>query len=618
MVGHGRNPPFGRDSLDPDVTRSSNDLGSHEASIRTPVHHAEWSAPTASGYRISNHMVGQPNATTYYTPSPFRIIMIGAGAAGIDFLHHSFTERYLLDLPGGEDIQVQVYDKNPSVGGTWYENRYPGCACDVPSASYSFSWRPNPHWTRYYSPAKEIYEYFKGIVDEEGLMKWITLSTEIVGAEWDEAKSVWKVRLRKTDGEGKGEEWDDECNVLLNGTGFVNKWKWPKIEGIESFKGDMFHTANYDSSYDMKGKRAAVIGSGSSGVQTLAAIYPEVSHVYHWVRNATWVTAGFGQKFAGPGGSNFDYSEEQKAEWSRDPEKYRAYRKMVEQELNQRFKLVLRNSHESDEANAFAYHEMKTKMGGNTRLMDAIIPKDFNVGCRRPTPGNGYLEALIGDKSTVFTEEIECIKPHSIVTSSGAEVEVDVIICATGFDTSYRPKFPLIGLDGIPLAEKWKDTPESYISVAAHNVPNFFLYSGPWSPVAQGSILPLLTAFTKHFIQIVKKMRKQHIRRISPKQSAIDDYLEHSQKYLTRTCWADPCTSWFKQGKKDGPVVMWPGSRLAFMDLLEEVNWEDYHVEYWSKNRWGWLGSGFHRIEFDDSADITYYLDGKQNIEGEI
>lgn len=289
-----------------DVKIGSNTLGKHEASIKHPIHHEEWSAPTASGYRISNHLVGEPYSTTYSTPSPFRIIMIGAGAAGIDFLHHCFIERLLLNLPGGEDIQVQVYDKNPSVGGTWYENRYPGCACDVPSASYQFSWRPNPYWTRYYSPADEIYKYFKGVVDEEGLMRWIRLSTEIVKAEWDEGKSKWKVRLRTTDKQGRQQEFDDECNVLLNGTGFVNKWKWPDIEGIESFKGDMFHTANYDKDYDLSGKKLAVIGSGSSGVQTVAAAYPKISQLYHWIRQPTWVTAGFGQKYAGPGGTNFD------------------------------------------------------------------------------------------------------------------------------------------------------------------------------------------------------------------------------------------------------------------------------------------------------------------------
>lgn len=251
---------------------------------------------------------------------------------------------------------------------------------------------------------------------------------------------------------------------------------------------------------------------------------------------------------------------------------------------------------------------MRTKLGGDKRLMESIIPTDFNVGCRRPTPGNGYLEALTGPKTTVYTEEITRITPTSVISASGAEAEVDVIICATGFDTSYRPKFSLVGLDGEELADKWSKLPESYISVAAHNIPNFFLFTGPFSPVAQGSILPLLTLFSKYFLQVIAKMRRQHMRRVSPKLSAIKQFVEHAEKYLIRTCWADPCPSWFKQGQKDGPIVMWPGSRLAFMELMETVNWEDYEIEYWSGNRWGWLGSGFHLREFDDS-DITYYLD---------
>ena len=107
-------------------------------------------------------------------------------------------------------------------------------------------------------------------------------------------------------------------------------------------------------------------------------------------------------------------------------------------------------------------------------------------------------------------------------------------------------------------------------------------------------------------------MRKQHVRRLSPKQSAVNDFMEHCAAYLPRTCWADPCTSWFKQGTKDGQVVMWPGSRLAFFDLMQRVNWEDYEVEYWSGNRWGWLGNGFSSVEFDGETDITYYLDGEK------
>lgn len=319
-------------------------------------------------------------------------------------------------------------------------------------------------------------------------------------------------------------------------------------------------------------------------------------------------TAGFAQKFAGPDGKNFQYTKEQKEAWRQHPEAYIGYRKMIERELNQRFKFVLSNTEESEEANAFAYKEMMNKLEDHPRLVDRMIPKNFNVGCRRPTPGNGYLEALTGEKTTYYTDGIRQITPRGFIDPSGQEIEVDVIVCATGFDTSFRPRFPIIGLNGVKLNEQWKDHPSSYISVGVANMPNYFTYSGPFTPVAQGSVLPLLTLSTKYFLEVVRKMQKQHIRRIVPKQSAVDDFMDHAQTYLRRTTWSGPCTSWFKQGRPDGEPVMWPGSRLAFFALMEEVNWEDYDIKYWNKNRWAWLGSGFSTNEFDGS-ETAYYLD---------
>ncbi|OAX83506.1 hypothetical protein ACJ72_02121 [Emergomyces africanus] len=442
-------------------------------------------------------------------------------------------------------------------------------------------------------------------------MEYIRLRARVTHAEWHEDRSKWMVQVEESDeNEQVVRKWHDECDVLLNGNGVLNNWKWPDIPGLTTFKGRLFHTARYEEGFDLKGKRVAVIGSGSSGVQTVAAVYKDASRVYTWVRNPTWITAGFGQKFAGPDGGNFEYSEAQKEEWRRDPEKYRKYRKMVEDELNGRFRFALRNSKESDESNAFSYKEMTTKLGNNEQLKDKIIPKNFNVGCRRPTPGNGYLEALVGEKTTCYTESIEGITPNGFLSADGIEVEVDVIICATGFDTSFRPRFPIIGLDKVDIATRWEKAPESYLAIGVSNVPNYFMYSGPYSPVAQGSLLPLQTLFTNHFLQIIRKMRKEHIRRLSPKESAVKDFCEHASVYLRRTCWSDPCSSWFKQGRKDGNVVMWPGSRLAFFDLLKEPKYEDYEIEYWSTNRWAFLGNGFTTEEFDGS-DTSKYLNCK-------
>lgn len=191
------------------ISIGSNTPGPHPASKTRPVHYEEWSVPSASGYRVSDHMVGEP-----VPGRPFKIIVMGAGAAGIDFLHHA--PAALADM----DVEIVVYDKNDDIGGTWYENRYPGCACDVPSVSYSFAWRPYPEWTSYYSKSKQIWQYMKMIVEEEGMMKYIKLGTQVTEARWDDEKSRWILHLVNASAGGTS-EWDEECDFFLNGTGFL-------------------------------------------------------------------------------------------------------------------------------------------------------------------------------------------------------------------------------------------------------------------------------------------------------------------------------------------------------------------------------------------------------------
>ncbi|PKY00473.1 FAD/NAD(P)-binding domain-containing protein [Aspergillus campestris IBT 28561] len=577
-------------------TLGSNTPGPHPASITRPIHHPEWDQASASGYRVSNHVIGE----SVPRRNPFKVIIIGAGASGIDFLHHAKTAL------SGLNVKLRCVEKNSDVGGTWLENRYPGCACDVPSASYQFPWRPNPHWSQYYSGAREIWAYMKAVALDEGLTQYMEFGVEVKGATWVDETARWVVKLAKVN----GQEWEEQCDVLLNATGVLNNWKWPDIPGLHSFRGDLFHTARYPENFDLKGKRVAVIGTGSSGVQTVASVYPDADKLYTWVRSPTWITAGFAQKFAGKDGANFDYTEQDKLAWEQDPEKYREYRKMIEHELNQRFKLVLRNSAESQQANEFSYREMTAKLAENADIAAHIIPQNFNVACRRPTPGNGYLEALIGEKTTIFMEDVAGITPKGFTVQSGEEYACDVIICATGFDTSFRPRFPITGINGKSLSELWSNMPESYLGLAVPRMPNYFMFTGPFTPTAQGSILPLITSKSKHILQIIRKMYVQHIRRMVPRDSAIADFMEHCQAYLPRTCWADPCSSWFKQGRVDGPIAMWPGSRLAYLDVMRSPQWEDYDVEYDSGNRFGFLGSGFHVSEFEANGNITDYLDG--------
>lgn len=205
------NPVFEAFGLPGDIRVGSNTQGPHPSSIERPVQHPEWNAPGKTGYVVSPTMINEPSLEK----PRFKVLMIGAGAAGIDFLH--YATRELADL----GLEIVCYDKNADIGGTWLENRYPGCACDVPSVGYTFPWKANPKWSSFYSTSQEIWRYMKDIVDKEGMMKYITLNTSVESARWDEQKSVWTVKLSQRNDEQPAREWEEECDFLLNGAGFL-------------------------------------------------------------------------------------------------------------------------------------------------------------------------------------------------------------------------------------------------------------------------------------------------------------------------------------------------------------------------------------------------------------
>ncbi|KAE8158896.1 hypothetical protein BDV40DRAFT_291389 [Aspergillus tamarii] len=526
-----------------------------------------------------------------------RIIVIGAGASGLNFAHD--IDQSTLN------IELVLYEKNPEVGGTWFENRYPGCGCDIPSVNYQFSWAPSPNWTSFYSAAPEILQYFKGIADQYGLRKYIRLNHRIVGAWWDEHDEQWRVKVQR--GDNPIDTFEDHGHVLINASGVLNKWKWPAIHGRETFRGPMLHSAHWDDQVELKGKRVAVIGSGSSAVQIVPTIQPIVSSLKCFIRSASWVTAGFGQRFAGKGGTNFQYTAKQREVLRNDPQKYLAYRKKIEAELNSRFRFILNGSEEQANARAYAENDMRTKLASRPEIAEWIVPKDFAVGCRRPTPGNGYLEALCSENTAVVSESIAEITPKGIQTTDGVEHEVDVIICATGFDVSWRPSYPTIGREARSLSEQWKDIPRTYLSIAVPNFPNYLIFNGPFGPYGHGSFLPITETLSRHFLQILEKMSSEGVTSFEPKKEAVADFFEHHRAFMPRTAWTSPCRSWFKQGTVDGEVMMWPGSRIHFFETMKQPRWEDYHLRYTTTNRFGYLGNGFAAREFDGS-DMSWYL----------
>lgn len=333
-----------------------------------------WPQESETGYRITESLAGSKR--------PMRIVHVGCGAAGI------CLSKFVPDRM--ENVSFVCYDKNSEIGGTWLENRYPGCACDIPSPDYQFTWARNPNWSHFYSSSPEIWRYFRDCVDRYGLAKSMKLNHRVEGAYWDAESGKWDVHVRDlvTD-----RVFVDQCDIFINGGGILNHWKWPEIDGLHSFKGLLCHTAAYPEGTDLTVKRVAVIGMGSSGVQVIATIASQVSKLYAWVRSPTWITAGFAQKYAGGRGQNLAYTAEQQERWRNNYHEYLAYCKEIESELNQRFKFILRDTPDSQEALRFSIKEMQSKLGDREDLKESIIPKDFGIGCRRPTVS--YLSTYI-------------------------------------------------------------------------------------------------------------------------------------------------------------------------------------------------------------------------------
>ncbi|KAF9889081.1 hypothetical protein FE257_008058 [Aspergillus nanangensis] len=547
-----------------------------------------WPRQNADGYRIQETLAG--------IKRPMRIVHVGCGAAGI-CLAKFVPERM-------DNVSIVCYDKNSDVGGTWLENRYPGCACDIPSPSYQFTWARNPSWSHFYSSSPQIWRYFKDCVERYELGRFMKLNHLVEGAYWDAERGKWKVHVRDRTTDTL---FVDECDIFINGGGILNNWKWPDIKGLKSFRGVLCHTAAYPEGMDLTGKRVAVIGIGSSGVQVIANIASKVSKLYTWVRSPTWITAGFAQKFAGDGGANFAYTPEQQEKWKDDYPAYVRYCKEIETELNQRFKFILVDTPEAREAVRFSDAEMKSKLAGREDIMNAIIPKDFGIGCRRPTPGNGFLEALTLPHVHTFLNQIDRITETGFVSGDGEDIEVDVIICATGFDTSWVPRFPILH-DGKNVQDFMRERTLSYLAMAIPEVPNYFTIGGPYGPVGHGNTLMVNERLISNVLKIVQKMQLEGIKSIRPKLRVCEQFEEHAQLFGKRTAWAGNCASWFKQGRKDGKLTIWPGSRLLFFEALKEPRYEDFDLEYsHNDNPWAWLGCGFTLKEYDGS-DMAYYI----------
>ncbi|KAL4914978.1 hypothetical protein BDW62DRAFT_133987 [Aspergillus aurantiobrunneus] len=536
-----------------------------------------------------------------FTPRKLRVVCIGAGFSGLLVAYKLKHERPL------DFVDFAIYEKNPEVGGTWYENVYPGVGCDIPIHSYIFYFNPNPNWSQCYAKGPEIQQYILDTAEKFGLKEKVQFQTKVISSIWNEDEGKWALKLQRGD-----EVFEDKADVLLNGSGILNNWSLPNIEGLDTFQGKLLHTAKWDPEYNWEGKKVAVIGNGSSGLQVVPALQPKAEKLVNYIRHPTWVSTNLaGDITKDHMGTNFEYTEEEKKLYREDPKAFLEYRKYVERSVNSVYKLMLSGSPENQFIANIVENVMRSRLAANPHLIEKLMP-DYELGCRRLSPGDGYLEAMQAPNARFNFDSIARITPKGILTSSGEEEEFDLIVCATGFNTSFIPAWELIGRDGRRLDEEWKDVPQAYFSLCAAGMPNYFIFSGPNSPIGHGSVPALLGWSADYMLDWVEKIAKEDIKSVAVKDSVVSDFNRYAAENLKRCVWSKGCTAWYS--KKNGPgesntvTAMYPGSALHYKAFIKTIRGEHFDIRHNTSNSFRYLANGELEMERAEWGDLAYYL----------
>ena len=382
------------------------------------------------------------------------------------------------------------------------------------------------------------------------------------------------------------------------------------IKGIENFKGEIVHPAWWNDDISVDNKRVALVGYGCSGVQIGPNIVDRVSKLYTWFRNKTYILPPPNQAFSGPGGANFKYSEEQKT-MLQDPDIYLAYRKAVDDAFYRRYSYVLNGSNMSKIVKDNTIKYMKERLSSKPEVLEAILPDDFDIGCRRQTFAYGYMEALSDPKTTVFTQEPKTFTANAVVDAEGQEHEIDMVIAATGYDQSHLPRYPK-RVNGRSMNAEWANltSPPSYMACMLKGMPNYFNPSSAFGPLPQGNFYQSCEAFTKYIVKCIEKMQIDRILSITPKDVAVEHFVRHSLAYLKRTAVMGPCVAWYKGNESRNPPALWPGARNQFIRTLETPRFEDFEIVYEDpQDMFAYFGNGWTlQDDAEKESDRTWYM----------
>jgi cation diffusion facilitator CzcD-associated flavoprotein CzcO len=475
-----------------------------------------------------------------------RIAIMGAGPGGL-------CMGIRLKEAGFSDFVI--LEKSSQVGGTWNHNRYPGCACDIPSHLYSFSFEFKPDWSRPYAPQPEILEYMEGVAKKYDLLPHCRFNNAVRSAAWDDATSRWTVTLES------GQKV--EADVVVSAIGMFNDIVYPDIEGLDSFAGKSFHSSQWDWDYSLEGKTIGVIGSAASAVQLVPEIIKQARQVHLFQRSANWVLPK----------EDDPYTEEQLAHFRANPEVAWGIREEIFNGIESGQAFHDRAIREEMEATILA----EIDKVDDPEVRKKLIPT-HEWGCKRPLFSNDYYLAFNEPNLELVTEAIERITPKGIVTADGKEREVDTLVLATGFAaTKYLSAIDVTGRQGLDLADAWSDGAQAYKGVTTAGFPNLFMLYGP--NTNQGSLITMIEWEVEHAVKQIQRIADEGLAYIDVKPEPMAAYNEQLQKDIAAVVpWQAGGCSGYYRAESGRVVTQWPHNMDAYRRQIEKLDPEVYEA----------------------------------------
>lgn len=487
---------------------------------------------------------------TTFMVKPFSVGIIGAGPGGLALgilLRKAGFDRYT------------IFDREDGVGGTWRINTYPGLACDVKSHLYSYSFDLNPHWSRLWSDQKEILEYFERCAQRYRLQQHLRLNTEIVSTRWIAESRHWLLTT------STGEE--HTFDVVVSAVGLFTQPVMPDLVEEEPFTGTVMHTAQWDHSVDLRGARVAVLGTGSTAAQLVPEVAEIAAKVYSVQRSPTWVLPK----------PDREYTEREKWMFAHIPLAKKIYRTRLWLRSESNISVIENGSDKTEEFKSIALRSLEATVTDDE--LRARLTPTHPFGCKRLVFATDYLQTLTKPHVDVVSSAARTLRSRSLITEDGTELEVDVVLCATGYAAAdYLGQIDVHGADGALLADTWADGAFAYLGMTVPGYPNFFMLYGPNTNVGSNSVIFMLEAQAHYIVRALKYMRRKNVSYIEVRSDVTKRFLAKVDAWMQGTVWLTRCSNYFRAA--NGRVVtQWPRSARHFWGLTRRFNPADYRFD---------------------------------------